>query len=568
MGHQRNAMISSKQTARGVVLAGAPSYDHLKHAPFTNATATEIVQRISAGEWTASQVLEAYIARAAQAQHKTNCLTEVLFEDARLQASQLDEEFATTQKVRGRLHGVPMSFKDQFEIAGYDTTIGFTHWANKPSTDDAFLVSLCRAEGAIIIAKTNVPQTMFAFECSNPLWGRTLNPWNAKYTCGGSTGGEAALLALDGSALGVGSDIGGSLRIPASYCGIYSLKPSTGRVSAHGTKGCRPGFEAIRVSYGPMARSTEDCDLFSRIAFGQLDPSRRVAPVPYRPAELPKKLKFGYYFCDSITRSSPATVRAVQETIDALRKAGHECVEFSSVLLASAMEVFVGLVTSDGYKRMLSNLEGDPQEDSLFLSTLGAKVPGFVRKFMCFAAQTFLGDHMFPRFFSQARTKSVLEFCEYTNRRNEVEEAWYNEVWDKYQFDGIIAPVQALPVIPHGACAYLSGIASTTVSFNVIDSPVGIVPVTRVDASLDQLSPNFKPGETGGSTMFEKWMYQNGSRTVYNPQEMAGIPVGVQIVGRKWDDEKVLAMMRVVDEALGPRGFGPGSWETGDNGGV
>ncbi|KIK28316.1 hypothetical protein PISMIDRAFT_91581 [Pisolithus microcarpus 441] len=387
MGNQRNAMISSKQTARGVVLASAPSYDHLKHAPFTNATATEIVQRISTGEWTASQVLEAYIARAAQAQHKTNCLTEVLFEDARLQASQLDEEFATTQKVRGRLHGVPMSFKDQFEIAGYDTTIGFTHWANKPSTDDAFLVSLCRAEGAIIIVKTNVPQTMFAFECSNPLWGRTLNPWNAKYTCGGSTGGGKSFVSRTKSSL---------------------------------------------------------------------------------------QLK----------------------------------------------------------------------------------------------SQTFLGDHMFPRFFSQARTKSVLEFCEYTNRRNEVEEAWYNEVWDKYQFDGIIAPVQALPVIPHGACAYLSGIASTTVSFNVIDSPVGIVPVTRVDASLDQLSPNFKPGETGGSTMFEKWMYQNGSRTVYNPQEMAGIPVGVQIVGRKWDDEKVLAMMRVVDEALGPRGFGPGSWETGDNGGV
>lgn len=565
---QRNAMISSKQTTRGVALAGAPSYDHLKHAPFTNATATEIVRRIAEGEWTASQVLEAYIARAAQAQHQTNCLTEVLFEDARLQASQLDEEFVTTKKVRGRLHGVPMSFKDQFEIAGYDATIGFTHWANKPSTDDAFLVSLCRAEGAIIIAKTNVPQTMFAFECSNPLWGRTLNPWNAKYTCGGSTGGEAALLALDGSALGVGSDIGGSLRIPASYCGIYSLKPSTGRVSSHGAKGCRPGFEAIRVSYGPMARSPEDCDLFSRIAFGQLDPSRRVAPVPYRPAELPKKLKFGYYFSDSITRSSPATVRAVQETIDALRKAGHECVEFSTVLPASAMEVFVGLVTSDGYKRMLSNLEGDPQEDSLFLSTLGAKVPGFVRKIMCFVAQTFIGDRMFPRFFSQARTKSVLEFCEYTNRRNEVEEAWYKEVWDTYQFDGIIAPVQALPVIPHGACAYLSGIASATVLFNVIDSPVGIVPVTRVDPSLDQLSPGFKPGETGGSTMFEKWMYQNGPRTVYNPQEMAGIPVGVQIVGRKWDDEKVLAMMHVVDEALGPRGFGPGSWETGNNGGI
>ncbi|KAI6025550.1 amidase signature domain-containing protein [Pisolithus marmoratus] len=568
MSNQRHAKISSKRTARGVALESAPSYDPLKHGPFTSATATEIVQRISAGEWTASQVLEAYIARAAQAQQKTNCLTEVFFEDALRQATQLDKEFAATQKVRGRLHGVPMTFKDQFEIAGHDASIGFTNWANQPCTDDAFLVSLCRAEGAIIIAKTNVPQTMFAFECSNPLWGRTLNPWNDKYTCGGSTGGEAALLAMDGSALGVGSDIGGSLRIPASYCGIYSLKPSVGRVSGHGAKGCRPGFEAIRVSYGPMARSIEDCDLFSRIAFGQLDPARRVTPVPYRPVELPKKLKFGYYFWDSLTRSSPATVRAIQETVNALRKSGHECVEFSTLLPHSAMEVFVGLVSSDGYKKMLSYLEGDPQEESLFLSTLGAKVPGFVRSLMCFVARTFLGDSVFPRFFSQARTKSVFEFCDFVDRRNKVEEAWYKEVWNKHEFDGILAPVQALPVIPHGACAYLSGLASATVLYNIIDSPVGVVPVTRVDASLDQLPPNFKPGETGGSTIFEKWVFQNGSGTVYNPQEMAGMPVGVQIVGRRWDDEKVLAMMRVVDEALGSRGFGPGRWESGDNGGV
>lgn len=568
MGNQRDATISSKRTAREAALAHASTYDALKHDSFTSATATEIVQRISASEWTASQVLEAYIARAVEAQRRTNCLTEVFFEDARRQAIQLDEEFAATKKVRGRLHGVPMTFKDQFEIAGYDTTIGFTRWANQPCTDDAFLVSLCRAEGAIIIAKTNVPQTMFAFECSNPLWGRTLNPWNDKYTCGGSTGGEAAVLAMDGSALGVGSDVGGSIRIPASYCGIYSLKPSTGRVSAHGARGCRPGFEAIRVAYGPMARSIEDCDLFSRITFGQLDPARRVTPVPYRPVELPKKLKFGYYFCDSLAQSSPATVRAIQETVNGLRKAGHECVEFSTLLPPSAMEVFVGLVTSDGYKKMLSHLQGDPQEDSLFLSTLGAKVPGFVRSLMCWAAQTFFGDRMFPRFFSQARTKSVIEFCDLIDRRNKVEEAWYQEVWDKHEFDGIIAPVQALPVIPHGACAYLSGMASATVLFNVIDSPVGIVPVTRVDASLDQLPSNFKPGETGGSTIFEKFMYQDGSRTVYNPQEMAGMPVGVQIVGRKWDDEKVLAMMRVVDEVLGPRGFGPGCWKTGDNGGV
>jgi Asp-tRNA(Asn)/Glu-tRNA(Gln) amidotransferase A subunit family amidase len=92
------------------------------------------------------------------------------------------------------------------------------------------------AAGGIPIVKTNVPQTMFAFECSNPLWGRTTNPYNDKFTCGGSSGGEAALLAMDGSAIGLGGDIGGSLRIPAAYCGIYSFKPGHGRVSRYGAK--------------------------------------------------------------------------------------------------------------------------------------------------------------------------------------------------------------------------------------------------------------------------------------------------------------------------------------------
>ncbi|KAL4068640.1 amidase signature domain-containing protein [Scleroderma yunnanense] len=562
--NQRNAIVASKRVARESALAVAPAYDALAHSPFTTVTATEIVRRIGTGEWTASQVLEAYIARAVRAQSTTNCLTEVLFEDARRQAAELDQEFATTKKLRGDLHGVPMSFKDQFDIAGYDSTIGFTHWSNKPRTDDAVLVTQCRAAGAIIIVKTNVPQTMFAFECSNPLWGRTLNPWNGKYTCGGSSGGEAALLAMDGSALGIGSDIGGSLRIPAAYCGIYSFKPSADRVSGHGSRGCRPGFEGVRVAYGPMARSVEDCDLLCRTIFGEMDPNHRVAPVPYRPVELPKKLKFGYYSSDTLVQASPANVRAIQETVDALRKAGHECVEFSTSLSTDAMEIFVGLVTSDGYKKMLSYLQGDPQEESLFMTTLGAKMPGFMRNLMCWVITTFYGDSVFPRFFNLARTKSVLEYCDIIDQRNKVAEAWYKEVWGEHQFDGIIVPVQALPVIPHGACAYLSGLAIATALFNIVDSPVATIPVTRVDSSLDRLPPDFKLGETGGSTLFEKYMYQNGERTVYKPQEMAGMPVGVQIVGRRWDDEKVLAMMRVVDEALGPRGFGPGSWDLQD----
>ena len=128
--------------------------------------------------------------------------------------------------------------KDLVDIEGFDASVGYTQWTDKIASSDAHLVAYFRKLGAVIIAKTNVPQTMLSFECSNPLFGRTTNPWSIgkAHTCGGSSGGEAALLAQSGSAMGIGSDIGGSLRIPTAFCGIYSLKPSYGRISTDGAR--------------------------------------------------------------------------------------------------------------------------------------------------------------------------------------------------------------------------------------------------------------------------------------------------------------------------------------------
>lgn len=557
---QRNGIITSKRNARDKALGFASPYLVNDHDAYTEATASEIVQRIAKEEWTSSQVLEAYIARSAMAQAEANCLTEVLYEDARKRAKELDAEFATTKTLRGPFHGVPFSVKDNYQIEGYDATTGLTAWANNPGKKDACLVAQLRAAGAIIFVKTNVPQTMFAFECSNPLWGRTTNPWNNKYTCGGSSGGEAALLAMDGSAIGVGSDVGGSLRIPTSYCGIYSLKPTAERISSVGTPGIRPGFEAVRTSHGPLARSVQDCELFCKTIFGQKDSSHQNIPMPYQAVELPSKLRFGYYLSDGMIETSPVCKRVVLETVSALRKQGHECIEFTSPLNRAAMEVFVALASSDGYKKMLSHLDSDPMEDSLFLVTLGPRLPSFVRKLACWIAKTFLGDSLFSQLFSLAREKSVTEFTDLTDQRNEITAAWYEQIWDKYGFDGIIAPVQSLPVIPHGSSAYLSPLAAATIIYNIVDSPVGIIPVTRVNPDTDQLSTDFVPGASGQSKVLESRMYL-GKNPIYDPKAMEGIPVGVQLVGKKWEDEKVLAMMHVVDEALGPRGFGPGSWK-------
>ena len=221
-----------------------------------------------------------------------------------------------------------------------------------------------------------MPQTLLAFESANPLWGRTLNPWSTGHTAGGSSGGEGALLAVDGAALGVGTDVGGSIRIPSAYCGIYGLKPGEGRVAYSGSVGAsfgvaqsagqfltdaswvllfscaaegpNPGFEAVRAVAGPMGRSVGDLERMARVLFGERGGREDYfpVPVPYRDVTLPEKLRFGYYLngassaaynkcgvgvygyeTDGMVKGSPACHRAVLETVETLRKAGHECVE-------------------------------------------------------------------------------------------------------------------------------------------------------------------------------------------------------------------------------------------------
>ncbi|KAI0258705.1 amidase signature enzyme [Gloeopeniophorella convolvens] len=554
--------IDLKLAQRADALAKAPAFSAEKHQTYLNASATQIVKNIQAGTWTASDVVEAYLARAAQAQEATNCLTEVLIEQAREEARKLDAEFAETGKLKGPLHGVPMSIKDQFHIAGVDNTIGFTQWAHKPAKDDAVVVTAVRAAGAIPIVKTNVPQTLISFENSNPLWGPTLNPWSAAHTPGGSSGGEGALLATDGAALGIGSDIGGSIRIPSGYCGLYALRPGQARVSYEGTSEPNPGFEAIRVVAGPMGRSVADVECLARILIGERGSGRGYfpAPVPYRDVTLPKKLRFGYFLNDNVIKGSPATHRAVLETVAALRKAGHECVEIESPDAIRATALFTDFTSADGFEKWLSPLGRDKVESSLRTMTLWPRMPGFVQASARWFIRTVIGDEIFASIIGHSRRKTVREYYDCVADRVAFEQETRAHFWDAPNpaLDVVIAPVQASPALPHDTTDQLSPLAGSTMIYNLVDSPVGVVPVTRVDAERDALSDAWRDAPGGGSPMLEKILY--GDQAKYDPKAMHGLPVGVQIVGRPWDEEKVLAIMHVVDEALGPRDFGPGVW--------
>ncbi|KAI9509118.1 amidase [Russula earlei] len=550
--------IEDKRARRTDALKHAPAFSAEEHQRYLNATASQIVDNISSGAWTASSVLEAYIARAAQVHGLTNCLTEVYFEEAKQDARRLDDEFAETGHLKGPLHGVPMSVKDQFDVKGSDSTIGYTQWANKPAERDAAVVEILRAAGAVVVAKTNVPQTMLAFECCNPLWGRTCNPWSTAHTAGGSSGGEGALLAADGAALGMGTDVGGSIRIPSGYCGIFALKPGQGRVGYAGSVDPNPGFEAVRAVAGPMGRSVADLERVTRVLLGE----RRArhdyfpAPVPYRDVTLPESCG-----SDGVVKGSPACHRAVLETVEALRKVGHECVEIEGPDSARALELFGAITSSDGYQKLTEHLGPDKKESALFLILLGPRLPNFVRNFASWVIRNFVGDAKYATLLAPMRKKSLLQYYNYVADKLAFERETRTSLWGDAPdraFDAVVCPVQAIPALPHGGCDRLSPLACSTVMYNVMDSPVGVVPVTRVDPARDDLSDEWRAASGNGSKLIEGDIY--GRKGAYDARAMEGLPVGVQIVGQPWEEEKVLAIMHVVDAALGPRGFGPGSW--------
>lgn len=242
----------------------------------------------------------------------------------------------------GPLAGVPVSVKDVRHtiltessdheldsqtvcVKGYDNCIGYSAWVGHPAVKDSALVCLLRDAGAVPFVKTNIPITLMSFESASDVFGRTTNPHKETHSPGGSTGGEAALLAFGGSRIGIGTDVAGSVRVPAHYSGIYSIKCSTGRFPKTGSGTSAPGQEGVPAVYSPMARTLEDLECFWKAVIGMkpwtydhtvrfafrkiksriIDPTERLCiqchPIPWRSVDFrisSGKLKWGVMWDD------------------------------------------------------------------------------------------------------------------------------------------------------------------------------------------------------------------------------------------------------------------------------
>jgi len=307
-------------------------------------SATELAELINSKQISSREVIESHLARIEAVNEKVNAITVVLAESA-LEAADAADKTGSS----GPLHGVPFTIKENIDCVGSPTTQGVPLLAEAMPSIDSPVVERMKKAGAIPLARTNLPEMGLRITTDNPLRGRTLNPWNADRTTGGSSGGEASALATGMSPIGLGNDIGGSLRNPAFCCGITSLKPSAGRIPHAASI---PPFEdagiavQLMVVEGPMARHVKDVRLGYEILSGR-DPRDPVSvDAPLAGAEPANKKVAVVTEIPGIELASSA-VAAVKEAANTLKDAGWEAVETQPPELEQVHEIWAYILAMD-----------------------------------------------------------------------------------------------------------------------------------------------------------------------------------------------------------------------------
>ncbi|KAI8628549.1 amidase [Xylariaceae sp. FL1651] len=484
----------------------------------------ELTAKLFRGELKCEFVMKAYISKACEAHRVTNCLTEVMFDDALSRAKELDIYFLKHGRPIGPLHGVPVTLKDQFNVKGFDSTIGYVSRSFHPATSNAVLVEMLQSLGAIVMAKSNLPQSIMWCETDNPLWGLTTNPLNSAYTPGGSSGGEAALLASGASILGWGTDIGGSIRIPSHMMGLYGFKPSSARLPYRGLPVSTEGQEHVPSSVGPMSRSLDTIHAVfkSLLDLKPWDFDARCTAIPWREdlylQTLDRPLVIGVLFDDEVVRPHPPITRVLRSAIEALQGAGHYIVDWNAELHADCVQLMDQFYTADGGEdiREAVRAGGEPI------------IPHVQKLISC-------GSPM-----------SVFEYWQLNKKKWDLQQQ-YLDKWNSIRWsrgcqpvDVVIMPPMPHSSVPHGSCRWVG----YTKVWNVLDYPAIVIPGGTVCAQDVSDVWSFEP-----RTDLDKW---NKDLWENNKNEMAclGLPVGIQIIGRRYNEEKVLAAAKVIDDLL------------------
>jgi len=451
----------------------------------------EVAELISSRAISSVDLVETYLNRIEEFNPALNAVVTIapnVLESARC----CDSESARGNII-GPLHGIPLTIKDTIATKGIRTTSGSRLRADDIPQQDAPVVTRLKAAGAIILGKTNVPEMAIPYETDNPVFGRTNNPHDVSRTPGGSSGGEAAAIAAGLSPAGIGSDLAGSIRVPAHFCGIAGLKPTTGAVPMEGHVPLATGTLSLGASIGPMARRVADLALlFSVIA------DKSEARLPGEAVNELGSARVAWFTDDEVAPVTEDVANAVRHAASILSEAGLNIVEERPPSISQAPGLWVELFSRVANEQIQSFYRGREQEAGPLVSAL------------------FQTPHLetFEEKANAAETlaKAVLE----RERLREELLRWFR------QTPLIVAPVSATPAFPHGATRVdvkgesISVFRSCSYSqtFNVFGLPAAVVPVART---------------------------------------RDGLPIGIQVIGQPHNERGVLAAAAIIEQSAGFR---------------
>ena len=310
-------------------------------------TANDLARKIADGEVSSLEVIDAHLDRIEEVNGWLNAVTRVLADEARAAAEDADKAVAAGDEL-GPLHGVPCTIKENIDVAGTPTTQGLPVFANLIAPTDAPLVERLRKAGAIPIGRTNLPELGLRVSTDNPLHGLTRNPWHPDRTAGGSSGGEGSAIASGMSPLGLGNDIGGSVRNPAFCCGITALKPTHGRLPAFSVfeHDQNPALSSqIMLTDGPMARSVSDLQTAMKILNGRDPRDPRSVDVPLNGPDVKRRAAVVKNVPGA--ECSPSVIEGIERSASSLEEAGWEIVESTPPGIDLCSEIWAHLLGSD-----------------------------------------------------------------------------------------------------------------------------------------------------------------------------------------------------------------------------
>jgi amidase len=421
------------------------------------ASAKSLARAIRTGELSSEEVVAAHLGRIAEVNQSLNAVVHVAASSARADAQAADARLAAGAPI-GPLHGVPVTIKDNHDVAGLPCTAGTKGLAGRVPTLDATVVARLKAAGAIVLGKTNLPELALAFETDNLVYGRTNNPYDLARTPGGSSGGEAAIIAAGGSPLGIGNDTAGSIRLPAHFCGIAGIKPTTGRVPKTGYLGSSGGALGSLMQSGPMARYVEDLELALPIICGGdgRDPAVVDMPLADPGAVDLRRLRVAFHTDNCIVSPTAATVDTIRRAATSLVNAGIVVDEVRPGGIERTYELFFDLFGADGGVGLQARLEALGTTDT---HPLMQQLRELLRPRSCTTSEAF------------ARLARLDQF------RAEMFAFWQN-------YDAILCPACAMPAIPHGTSLENWTSLSYTMTYNLTGWPGAVV---RAGASSEGL---------------------------------------------------------------------------------